>query len=214
MGLAHIATDRTIVIMTEPKLRFMHQYRERSMTELISVRQLMERTKTNHEFIQQAQCRDQHVYEVTQLLNSFLGAFAHPWEEWKKELSKVSLEEAIALGWPEVESDDPRDDRPRNLGDLLRLIRNGLMHGNIRFIPDTNSDIRALQVWNQWGRYRTWGATLDIETLRLFLDCFERHAETLPTRSWREPPTQHIRDRPAPPRCEMCGQVIQPNPGP
>jgi HEPN pEK499 p136 len=183
------------------------------MTELVSVRQLMERTKANHEFIRHEQSRGQHVYEVTQLLNSFLGAFAHPWEEWKKELSKVSLEEAMARGWPEVEPDDPRDDPPRNLGDLLRLIRNGLMHGNVRFIPDENSDIRELQVWNQRGRYRTWGATLDVETLRRFLDCFERHAETLPARPQRQPPTRHIRDRPTPPRCETCGQVIQLKPG-
>jgi hypothetical protein len=55
------------------------------------------------------------VYEVTQLVNSFLAALAHPWETFKQELKGKSLRQAQLDGWPSVTKDDPRDKDPEDL---------------------------------------------------------------------------------------------------
>jgi hypothetical protein len=67
----------------------------------------MERTEVNYDFIRERHSCGADVFEVTQLLNSFLGAFAYPWEDWKKELLNTPLDKAHADGWPRVERSDP-----------------------------------------------------------------------------------------------------------
>ena len=37
---------------------------------------------------------DDGPFEVTQLINSFLGALAHPWESLKSELNEITIDEA------------------------------------------------------------------------------------------------------------------------
>jgi hypothetical protein len=118
-------------------------------------------------------------YEVTQLINSFLGALAHPWEIFKEELKSVSLAEAESQGWPIIIKEYQQDNNPKNLGDLLRLIRNGLAHGNIEFIPDSNNEIRSIRIWNHERGERTWGANITVQEMRRFLDLFVDLAQEL-----------------------------------
>jgi hypothetical protein len=54
------------------------------------LRDVMHRTMHNLKFIE-AQKTPHGPYEVTQLLNSFLGALAHPWEIYQSELCNRSL---------------------------------------------------------------------------------------------------------------------------
>ncbi len=171
----------------------------------VPVRDVMHRTKDNLDYIWRRK-DERGVWEVTQLVNSFLGALAHPWEQWQHEPQlKLSLADAQAQGWPTVEKDDPRDEDPQNLRDLLRLVRNAMAHGNVEFLNDGNNEIRAVRFWNEDGGWRTWGATLDVPTLRQFLDCFIQLAAELPARPPREP-RRHIAARPARPLCPECGQ--------
>ena len=109
-------------------------------------------------------------YETTQLLNSFIGAVAHPWEKYKQELNAITLDEAQVRGWPIIEKERPDDKDPENLGDLIRLMRNGIAHGNIIPYPDSNMEIRSVLIWNlKPNGTRDWGAVLPVDILRQFL---------------------------------------------
>jgi hypothetical protein len=63
------------------------------------IRDVMRRTMANLAFIERHKS-DSGPYEVTQLINSFLGALAHPWEDMKSELRHMGLANASARGWP------------------------------------------------------------------------------------------------------------------
>ena len=54
-------------------------------------KEVIRRTMFNLRFVEKHAGQD-GPYEVTQLLNSFLGALAHPWEELKPQLSLVDLD--------------------------------------------------------------------------------------------------------------------------
>lgn len=140
---------------------------------------IMHRTMDNLRYIE-ADATPNGPYEVTQLINSFLGALAHPWEKYKPQLKNMSLAKARECGWPEFKKGCTEDHDPTSLEDLLRLIRNAFAHGNILFIPEPTSDeIARIEFWNNRGDRRTWGTTLDIADLRRFLDCFVALADEI-----------------------------------
>ena len=58
------------------------------------VSMVMERTMFNLNFIKDHKQED-GPWEITQLVNSFLGALAHPWEELKQQFNKMSIKESI-----------------------------------------------------------------------------------------------------------------------
>jgi hypothetical protein len=123
------------------------------------VRDIMRRTMQNLQFVEVWASAD-GPYEVTQLVNSFLGALVHPWETHRQNLTTVLISEAQAAGWPAVAKERPSDREPESLGDLVRLMRNALAHGNIEFLPDASAEIRALRLWNTERGRRTWGAVV------------------------------------------------------
>lgn len=98
----------------------------------------MRRTLDNLEYIEAdvvAQRREE-IFEITQLVNSFLGVLAHPWEKLFDAGSLATLEigseEYDGLGFPTLPSTWSQDtEHPKNLAHLLRLLRNGVAHGNI-----------------------------------------------------------------------------------
>jgi len=141
---------------------------------------VMKRTMYNLSYIEN-QANNEGPFEVTQLINSFLGALAHPWEKYRGELKEVSLEKAQAKGCPVVDKDEQEDADPTNLGDLLRRMRNGIAHGNIRFNPDDKGDIETVSIWNyEHGTCkREWGATISVNIMRTFLFKFVELAEQL-----------------------------------
>lgn len=173
----------------------------------VSVRDGMRRTRVNLDAIDADLAQGRSVFEVTQLVNSFLGAFAHSWEEWKEELRRVPLREAIEQGWPDVRGEDSRDDEPQSLGDLLRLIRNGITHGNYRFIGMPGRDIEAIFLWNEKHGWRSWGASLGVDDLKRLLVCIEVQARDLPDRMPREP-NRHYAQRPPREKCACCNQNL------
>jgi hypothetical protein len=144
------------------------------------VRDVMRRTMENLRFIEQ-HATSSGPFEVTQLVNSFLGALAHPWEHLRSDLDSLSLAQAEHDGWPHITKERVTDEEPESLGDLLRLVRHALAHGNIEFLPGARNEIRALRIWNNHPRrgVRTWGALVTVETMRVFLDRFVDLAEEL-----------------------------------
>jgi len=151
---------------------------------------IMRRTMANLEYIEDRASR-QGPYEVTQLLNSFLGALVHPWEALRVDLNAISLSEAGARGWPSIRKERLSDDQPASVGDLVRLVRNGVAHGNLTFMPGQAGEIRAIRVVNKDPRQnwkRTWGAIITVEDMRAFLACFVRLAEELHENQGRSGP--------------------------
>ena len=141
---------------------------------------MMRRTMANLRFIEK-HAREDGLYEVTQLVNSFLAALAHPWEEYKEQLNSMTIEDAISNGWPKLQKERVgRDSDPTSLGDLLRLVRNSFAHGNIDFLPNQPSEITHLRFWNcnRQGN-RTWGTIATVDDLRMFLKKFVELASGL-----------------------------------
>lgn len=123
-------------------------------------------------------------YEVTQLVNSFLGALAYPWEDLRGGFFKSSVEDARRRwGFPEMPASDENDNEPKNLHQLLRELRNGVAHGNIKFFADSTDEIESIEIWNMAEDrktkkgYRTWGTRLSVAQLRQFLEAFVCLAE-------------------------------------
>ena len=90
---------------------------------------IMRRTMANLRFVE-ANASEDGPFEVTQLINSFLGALAHPWESFRDDLEKLPLEEAQAAGWPKLAKEKRTDSDPRSLGDMVRLMRNSMREGD------------------------------------------------------------------------------------
>lgn len=180
----------------------------------IPVVDLMKRTMHNLKTIEQMDRSSGGVYEVTQLVNSFLAALAYPWEEWKVDSYKMSLAEATEKGWPQFKKSDPLDDDPKDLRDLLRLVRNAFAHGNIAFVPDGQGNISMLEIWNEDNGYRTWGTKATLLDIRQFLVCFVEHAHGLGSprpRNNRPHRNDPIRGRPRKVECPTCGGRVSPD---
>jgi hypothetical protein len=132
------------------------------------LRDIMRRTIANLEFVER-HAASRGPYEVTQLLNSFLGALAHPWEAMRDDLSALPLTEAVSRGWPMIQKERPTDHDPESLGELVSMMRHGFAHGNIKLLPGPKAEICALRVWNNNRGRRTWGAIITVDAARMFL---------------------------------------------
>lgn len=148
------------------------------MTEILAderLKEVMDRTMCNLRFIHD-RCSDDGPFEVVQLVNSFSGAMAHPWEEMKRLKSlnlSQSIEAARDRGWPVLDKELPTDSDPKDYGEMLRWIRNGFAHGNIDF-KNANGSIVRIQVWNcPIGRPRNWGTVVDVRVMEDFLWFFQ-----------------------------------------
>lgn len=142
------------------------------------VHDIMRRTMHNLKFVEE-RAGTNGLYEVTQLINSFLGALAHPWEKYRDDLITMSLATAHNAGWPAIAKDKPTDRDPESLGCLVRLMRNALAHGNIEFLPSPSAEIGALRLWNTYRGRGTWGAIVTVSDMRSFLKSFVALAEEL-----------------------------------
>jgi hypothetical protein len=104
------------------------------------IRDIMLRTMKNLEFIYEYKKKGYEVYEVTQLINSFLGALAHPWEVYRDKLNDMSLDVAAERGWPIIKKGRKSDKEIRSLGAPVKHIRNGIAHGHVTFKADAQKE--------------------------------------------------------------------------
>ena len=111
------------------------------------VSMVMDRTMANLRFIEEHKS-DEGPFETTQLVNSFLGALAHPWEELKEEFVKLRINDAEKAGWPKIPKQLATDVEPKNLGDLIRLMRNAMAHGGVELLPKADCEIEEIQIVN------------------------------------------------------------------
>ena len=144
---------------------------------------IMHRSMVNLAFVE-SRAGPAGPYEVTQLINTFLAALAHPFEAMRDDLMALPLTDAAAMGWPTITKERPSDRDPASLGDLIRLMRNGMAHGNLGYLSDSKGRVCALRVWNTHPRTgtRTWGTVVPVVEMRRFLSLFvdlieRRHKE-------------------------------------
>jgi hypothetical protein len=140
-------------------------------------RDIMRRTMVNLEFIELHATERHGPYEVTQLINPFLGALAHPWEKFRDGIDEMPL--SSSEGWPRLPKELPADTEPNSVGEALRLLRNGIAHGNIDFLPGTDGTVSAVRIRNYNRGRRTWGTVLSVTDLRCFLTQFVRFIESI-----------------------------------
>ncbi len=131
--------------------------------------EVMKRTWRNFEFIDQ-RCTVTGPYEDVQLLNSFLGAFIHVKEKYQRHIPEKPLP---LDGWPAIRTHAGYR-APRNLRHLVRLVRNGIAHGNVKFTADAENRIDGLQIWNipPGSRRRSWESTISRADMRALLKNF------------------------------------------
>ena len=116
-------------------------------------------------------------FEVTQLLNTFLGALIHPWEDLKSRGVRdldIDLRQARRLDFPMPQDNRTTGKTPKTYKDLLRLIRNAFAHGNCEVKVDKHNVINEVKIWNecQSCNQPTWETTLTIDELCAFVNFF------------------------------------------
>lgn len=142
--------------------------------------ELMRRTMFNYWQIKK-QARREGPFEVVQLVNSFMGAMAHPWQELARDkqldLKSISLNEARQNGWPVFTKECRSDLTPRSYFQMLTWTRHAFAHGNIEFFTDTSRDeIVEIAFHNELNEQRVWGSRVEIQILEDFLVFFQNLA--------------------------------------
>lgn len=91
-----------------------------------------ERTRKNLEYVISAHEEGADVHVVTQLVLSLLGLIVFPFERLDRSLWRADLSDLAEAGWPRwIETHDSY--HPKTLGDLVRVLRHAVAHGNVSF---------------------------------------------------------------------------------
>ena len=125
------------------------------------------RTRSNLEFIERAEGCD--VFKVTQLFNSMLGLLVFPQQSYMDRIPETSVQDLVNVGWPDIKV-IRGDASYENLRELIRMLRNGVAHCNVKFIADDKNQLTGLRIWNHKGdksrNLKNWEAELSIQDLR------------------------------------------------
>lgn len=135
------------------------------------VPQLIRRTKKNLDAIGAINAINKEgkseVYEVTQLVNSCLAVIVHVHESKITKRNDFSLQPKKLNGWPNLSPIEESLHKPLKWSEQMRLIRNGIAHGNIKFHPEKgNREITHIEIWNEHQKKPTWGAKISIDQMR------------------------------------------------
>ena len=130
------------------------------------IRDFAIRTKKNLAIIEQLHKNGKEAYETTQLVNSCLGLLVFPQQHFIERIPETPMEQLIQEGWP-VPQVTGQFSQVANLKELIRYLRNAVVHFNIQFLGDPENQIRLLRVWNTTNRGRkTWEAELSVDDLK------------------------------------------------
>lgn len=135
---------------------------------------IMRRSLINLEFIYKN--HEKHaVYEITQLVNTFLGAFIHPFERSSKGRAFIAY--FAARPTPIDVTYQIREGDNVTYYDFIQYIRHALAHGNMRYNPNAIKQIESITIWNVRNGSKVFKCTInthDMKTLLLdFRTCLE-----------------------------------------
>ena len=123
------------------------------------VKVFAERTRGNLEVIE----RIQPDFKITQLINSCLGLLVFPRKACRDKIPKIPLDDLASNGWP-IPSIEAGFQQAANLRELILRLRNGIAHGQLKFYPDENNQIKYLRV-----RDKKWQVKMNVEDLWEFV---------------------------------------------
>lgn len=141
-----------------------------------SRKDILERTMSNLEFIEKAAVspalnESAKVYEITQLVNSFLMTLLQNWDELKADWPYLKQ---AGLKWPSISTSAPSQQARQCIGE----IRNALAHGLFEFEEGQSGDITALHLWTCSDHETVkWHAEISVEDMRQMLNCFVQLAK-------------------------------------
>ena len=142
-------------------------FTKRTMSNLDAIDKLLEAQQNKEEEIT--------VYETTQLINSCLGLIVIPKETWLDNIPETSLVKLKADGWPIPELSDPSEPwQDLTLRQLIKYLRNAIVHWNIEILPDSENQICGLRIWNdhEENESKVHESTLSVQDLRKFVGKF------------------------------------------
>jgi hypothetical protein len=126
------------------------------------VEEFVRRTVENLRVIRKFKPGTMDRYEITQLVNSFLGLIVIPHEYIGSDIPAYSFQKLETMNWP-LFSDVKDTTGCKDLRSLVEHLRNGIAHGKITF--HGNKDITAMTITNRWGR-KLWEGTMSVGNLR------------------------------------------------
>lgn len=134
-------------------------------------REVMRRVRVNREFINLHKERKAIVYEVTQLLSSFLLVLHLNWDDLEAEWPHIapSISE-----WPIIEQYGLKQTRQ-----AVGKIRDAFAHGLYTFEEGQKGEIEHIYFWTcpRGSKSVDWSARLSVKDLEDFLGCFCAIAE-------------------------------------
>ena len=156
-----------------------------SMYELF-IKDFVVRTNKNLEYIEEKKENGDEVYEVTQLVNSFLGLIVFPKEKALDQIRRISDDQHIIQIITSCIIENSYQGRRReiNLTNLIYHIRNAIAHGGVEFFHDESNEIHSISFYdyikNKRGTIREkFYIVMDISQIRAFVKLFsEKFIET------------------------------------
>nr|WP_249203223.1 HEPN family nuclease [Gluconobacter kondonii] len=133
----------------------------------------MRRSLINQKFIEK-HYKKNNLYEVTQLINTFLGALIHPFEASRGGIIfEKTLKEKCSPNFVDT------DLYPecKNYYQFIRLLRNGMCHGNIKYNEGKIKNIESIDVWNKRGEEVTFLCNLTVDNMKEILFEFSSNLE-------------------------------------
>jgi hypothetical protein len=108
------------------------------------------------------------VFEDTHFVNSCLGLLVFP-----RKGCLVNIPTTLELtsdGWPSYFA-DAGFQAPPNIRQLIRHLRNGISHCNLKFSSDVNYNIKSVCIWDECTncKVKNWQVTWSISDFRKFV---------------------------------------------
>ncbi len=121
------------------------------------LKDFIERTNVNLEFIRAAHANDVKVFEVTQLINSMLGLLVFPKARLDDLIDKKKpLNTYRQDGWEIPEPTiwlKPKKWKCsydwKNLREFIRHMRNGVSHSYIEFSSNDDKEVSGMTIWDK-----------------------------------------------------------------
>lgn len=134
------------------------------------------RTLENLNYIETAEKNGETTYEVTQLINSFLGLIVFPQEQNEERVGRVSIDPKIIddLHLDVTENTYTGRHKEVNLQNLIYHFRNAISHGHIEPHADKDKKIFGLEFYdcNPYNKKEEFRIKVEISLLREFVCAF------------------------------------------
>ncbi|MDA0739510.1 MAG: HEPN family nuclease [Nitrospirae bacterium] len=126
---------------------------------------------------------DADVHPVTQTISALLGIVVFPWEKGAFHAVKTKhLAIAHSEGWPPWLMSGSRIDsnKVKTIGNLLELLRNSVVHGNVTFDSDSKLPSEVTVTFENYPKGSDeldWKASIRADRLALFCQKFSGYVE-------------------------------------